>query len=98
MVKVVQSTGNADAILIRKLSIEIMKMEQQDSTAVDDLAFLQLLDQNFAEGFLFRCKMDVKGMTYHSQTLWVSTQVPTVFSQAIQVVNPVPFQSQRHLS
>jgi hypothetical protein len=36
-------------------------VEQQDSTAVDDLAFLQLLDQNFAEGFLFRCKMDTEG-------------------------------------
>lgn len=61
VIKVVQSTGNADAILVRKLSVKIMQVEQQDPTAVNDLAFLQLLDQNFAEGFLFRCKMDIKG-------------------------------------
>lgn len=61
MIKVVQSADDADAILVRKLSVKIMHVEQQNSAAVDDLTFLQLLDQNFAECFLFHGKIQMKG-------------------------------------
>jgi hypothetical protein len=52
VVEAVESAGDTGAVLIRKLLVEVVKVKEHDLAAVNDLALLQLFNQNPAKFFL----------------------------------------------
>lgn len=52
MVEIVESAGDANTVLIRELLVKVVKVKKHDLAAIDDLVFLQFLNENSTELFL----------------------------------------------
>lgn len=79
MVETVESAGDADTVLIRKLLVKVVKVKKQDLAAIDDLVFLQLLDEDSTELFLRgEKKVDVVQSVSCNCVLWLYWYCPIV--------------------